>query len=297
MQNQIDDFISYLKLERNYSSHTLDAYTLDLHQLLSFLKEKNIDHLNIDRLKARSFLLFLEEHHASRKSIARKISCFRSFYKFLVKRKYIKKNPWDAVSIPKIQRKLPNFLYTEEMAAMLDCPDEKTPAGLRDRAILEMLYASGMRVSELVQLNLSDIDAGDGEILVHGKGSKERVVLIGSHAISALKDYMRLGRSKLTGKKAQNRAMFLNRFGTRLTQRSIEREIQNYAKKAGIDKKVTPHTLRHSFATHLLENGADLRTVQELLGHASLSTTQIYTHITKERLKTIYNKAHPRAMG
>ena len=297
MQNSITSFISYLRDERKYSPHTLSGYLLDLKEYSKFLKDNSLDHLAISRNLARTFLVKLEENKSSRKSIARKISCLRSFYRYLVKEKKTLKNVWKAVSIPKIEKKLPSFLYEEEIGALLGAVDIKTPQGMRDKAILEMLYASGMRVSELTKLNLSDIDAESGEILVMGKGSKERVVLIGSYAKAALHDYLRSARPKLHGKKEKTRALFIGRLGGRLTDRSIERIMIKYSGAAGITKIVTPHSLRHSFATHLLERGADLRSVQELLGHSSLSTTQVYTHITKERLRTVYNKAHPRARG
>lgn len=296
LKSHIKAFGGYLKDERNFSEHTLSGYLLDLNRLALFFEKKGLSDLGIfSRQDARAFLLEIEETGLSRRSISRKISCYRSFYGFLIKKKIVRTNPWSAVSLPKLSKKLPSFLYPEEIELLLETPDTRSPAGLRDKTILEVLYASGMRVSELVKLNLSDVDKDDGEILVSGKGSKERIVLIGSLAIAALKDYVKYGRNKL-GVKAGGKALFINRSGGRLTSRSIERMIQKYITKSGINKKITPHSLRHSFATHMLERGADLRTVQELLGHASLSTTQIYTHITKDRLKTVYEKAHPRAV-
>ncbi|MFA5104227.1 MAG: tyrosine recombinase XerC [Candidatus Margulisiibacteriota bacterium] len=296
LKSHIKAFCEYLRNERNYSEHTISGYLIDLNRLALFFEEKGLSGPGIfSRYDARAFLLELEQGGLSRKSIARKISCFRSFYSYLLKKKLVKNNPWTAISLPKLAKKLPGFLYPEEIELLLESQDKKSPAGLRDNAILEMLYASGMRVSELVKLNISDVDKEDGEILVSGKGSKERIVLIGSQAITSLKDYIRYGRPRLSAK-AGNRAIFISRSGGRLSSRSIERMIQKYLKKCGINKKITPHSLRHSFATHMLERGADLRTVQELLGHASLSTTQIYTHITKERLKTVYEKSHPRAV-
>jgi len=295
IKDKISSFLEYLENERNFSQHTYGSYALDLKQLDSFLDERKMpDISSFTRTDARAFLVKLEEGGLSRKSIARKISCYRSFYSYLIKSKLIKTNHWSGISLPKVIKKLPNFLYPEEIDLLLGTPNLKSPSGLRDKAVLEVLYASGMRVSELVKLNISDVDKDDGEILVSGKGSKERIVLIGSPAMTALKDYLKYGRPKLV-KSTSNRAIFLGRFGTRITSRSVERIIQKHIKKAGIDKKITPHSLRHSFATHMLERGADLRTVQELLGHASLSTTQIYTHVTKERLKTVYDGAHPRA--
>jgi integrase/recombinase XerC len=296
LKSQIKAFGDYLRNERNFSEHTFSGYLIDLNRLALFFEAKGLSDPRVfGKHDARAFLLELEEGGLSRKSIARKISCFRSFYSYLLKKKLVKNNPWTAISLPKLAKKLPCFLYPEEIELLLESQDKRSPAGLRDNAILEVLYASGMRVSELTKLNISDVDKDDGEILVSGKGSKERIVLIGSSAITSLKDYIRYGRPKLS-MKAGGRAIFISRFGGRLTSRSIERMMQKYLKKCGINKKISPHSLRHSFATHMLERGADLRTVQELLGHASLSTTQIYTHITKERLKTVYEKAHPRAV-
>ena len=298
MLEHVKSFSEYVEQERNLSNNTAKSYFLDLKQLVGFLKKRDItDFSEVDRGIARSFIMFLEEGKASRKSIARKISCARTFYKYLTRQKVIDKNPWKALSIPKIGKRLPTFLYPEEIDLLLEQPITKTPMGMRDKAILEILYASGIRVSELTGLNITDVDKSDGEILVFGKGSKERIVKMGSAAISAVSDFIKYARPKLVkegGRK--NNALFIGRLGERLTPRSIERTIKKYGKAAGIDKKITPHSLRHSFATHLLERGADLRSVQELLGHSSLSTTQIYTHVTKERLKTVYNKAHPRAI-
>ena len=297
MLKQIGSFIEYLNCERNMSPHTAKSYLIDLEQLLSFMQENGTGSFkSIDRTAARALLMKMEEKGLSKRSVARKISCYRSFFKYLARQKQVQSNPWEAVSTPKISKKLPSFLYSEEVEALLEQPDIREPGGIRDRAILEMLYASGMRVSELTKLNLGDVDKEDGEILVTGKGSKERVVLAGSHAISSLKEYLKYSRPKMQRGSASGRALFIGRFGERLTPRTIERMVQKYIKKASIDKKITPHSLRHSFATHLLERGADLRSVQELLGHSSLSTTQIYTHVTKEHLKSVYNKAHPRAL-
>ncbi|MCX5749821.1 MAG: tyrosine recombinase XerC [Candidatus Saganbacteria bacterium] len=296
MLKKIGLFIDHIKRERNFSRHTADNYSLDLGQFASFIKGQNLDGFDqFNKFLARTFIMAMENNGLSRKSVARKISCYRSFYKFLMREGYAHSNPWKIVSIPKIQKNLPHFLYIEEMERLLEQPDRKTPAGIRDLAMIEILYASGIRVSELTGLNMNDINRSDGETTVFGKGSKERIVLVGSSALTALGDYLKYARNKLANGTVKNRALFIGRSGSRLTPRSVERMIKKYAKKAGIDKKVTPHSLRHSFATHLLERGADLRSVQELLGHRSLSTTQIYTHVTKERLKSVYDKTHPRA--
>lgn len=285
----IDKFIVYLKNERNYSIHTISNYQRDLRMLLDFLKSKEID-----RQTARAFLLFLENKHYSRRSIARQISSCRSFLRFLAREKIIAKNPFETILTPKLPRRLPNFLYEEEITRLLGSPDLKTDIGKRDKAILELIYGSGMRVAEAVKINLNDISFEEGEIRVLGKGAKERITLFGSQAQKALTDYLENSRNKLL-EGHTSKALFINDRGGRLTTRSIERMLKFSAKKAGILKKVTPHTLRHSFATHLLNGGADLRMVQELLGHVSLSTTQVYTHITKEQLKKVYDQSHPRA--
>lgn len=280
----INQFIKYLKTERNYSPHTLSNYKRDLKSLAELIDVKKVN-----RASAREYLLALEKKKFSRRSIARKLSSARSFFRFLSREKIIKQNPFENLLTPKLPKKLPNFLYPEEIKALFAAPELKKPKGLRDKAILELIYGTGVRVAEIIRTNLNDVDFDEGEIKVLGKGSKERIVLFGSHAKKALLNYIREGR------KSKVPALFVNHRGGRLTARSVERIIVYYAKKAGIAKKVTPHTLRHSFATHLLSGGADLRMVQELLGHVSLSTTQVYTHITKERLKEVYDSAHPRS--
>jgi tyrosine recombinase XerC len=285
----INKFIDFLKTERNYSTHTISNYARDLRFLTDLLKGKKTD-----RSSAREYILALEKKRYSRRTIARKLSSARSFFRFLVREKLAEQNPFENLLSPKLPRKLPNFLYPEELKSLLEAPNLKSSQGMRDRALLEVVYGTGLRVTEVIRMNLNDIDFDEGEIKVLGKGSKERIVLFGSHARNALHKYIKEGRPGLiSGKKAPS--LFINRRGGRLTPRSVERMIASYAKKAGLNKKVTPHTLRHSFATHLLSGGADLRMVQELLGHVSLSTTQVYTHITKERLKEVYDSAHPRA--
>jgi integrase/recombinase XerC len=297
MKKPVKQFLDTLSGQRNYSSHTISNYKRDLDQFLDYLEKRKIDDLGmVSQGIARQFLIYLEDKKYSRRSLARKIASCRSFYKYLIAEEQSKQNPWKLLSTPKLPRRLPNFLYLEEVAKLINIiPDSL--GGIRDRAILEVLYGGGLRVSELVKLNINDIEESEGEIRVMGKGSKERIVLIGSHAKNALAEYFSKVRPEFLkrNKKPNKNILFLSRLGTRLTSRSVERMIMKYAKKAGINKKVTPHTLRHSFATHLLSGGADLRIVQELLGHASLSTTQVYTHITKERLKKIYLENHPRA--
>lgn len=293
-QDVANNFIAALKDERNFSEHTLKNYSLDLGQLDEFSKKIGVPVYSFERKEARKFLYHLENLKYSRRSLARKISACRSFYRYLMREGRVKENPFEVISTPKLEKRLPNFLYSEEIEKLLNAPETSKPQGLRDKALLELLYGSGIRVTEAVRLNLSDLDLERNEVMVFGKGAKERIVILGSFAIKAIRDYLKQGRRELIKDKG-NRALFLGRGGKRLTTRTVERAIQKLSKKAGILKPVTPHTLRHSFATHLLSRGADLRTVQELLGHVSLSTTQVYTHITKEKLRSVYNLAHPRA--
>ncbi|MFA6431632.1 MAG: tyrosine recombinase XerC [Candidatus Margulisiibacteriota bacterium] len=289
MPDHINCFVGYLKNERNYSPHTISNYLRDLKFLDKFILGKELN-----RLTAREYLLELEKNKFAKRSIARKLSAARSFFRYLLREKKVKANPFENILTPKLPKKLPNFLYKDEVSSIFNKINTDDPQGLRDLAIIEIIYGTGIRVVEASGLNLNDVDYDEGEIRVMGKGSKERIVLFGSHAKSALVEYLKEARGKLLSNKRSS-ALFIGRKGNRLSSRHIERRIKYYAKAAGIAKKVTPHTLRHSFATHLLSGGADLRTVQELLGHVSLSTTQVYTHITKERLKEVYDKAHPHA--
>jgi integrase/recombinase XerC len=291
MKPLVEPFRSYLKSELNLSPHTVLAYIRDVNQFLSFVKSKGSLFENpqrIDPAFARSYLRWLELKDFSKKSVARKISSCRAFFRYIFREGKIKLNPFEHILSPKLGKRLPSFLYPEEVIKLLNAVNLKLRNGARDLAILELIYASGMRVGEVAKLRADNIDLESGEVLVQGKGDRERIVLIGSHAISSIKKY-------LEARPADDKTLFLGRTGSRLTSRSIERMIRKYALKAGLAKRVTPHTLRHSFATHLLNGGADLKIVQELLGHSSLSTTQIYTHLTKEKLKSIYDKAHPRA--
>lgn len=246
----------------------------------------------------RKYIVYLKKGDYSVRSVCRKISTIRSFFKFISREGIIKINPTINLTTPKIEKKLPYFLYLQEINKLIEAPPGNTIFGIRDRAILELLYGTGMRVGELVNLNIQDIDLDEKTVRVFGKGSKERILPLGNPSIKAIQEYI-AGRNRFIKKIAINRkemnAFLLNRFGGRLSARSIRRIIIKYMKIAGLNKKISPHVLRHSFATHLLGGGADLRSVQELLGHESLSTTQIYTHITKERLKITYNKSHPRS--
>ncbi|MFA5339372.1 MAG: tyrosine recombinase XerC [Candidatus Omnitrophota bacterium] len=295
----VEKFIRYLEIERNASKHTLINYSVDLKSLNEFLKEEPIE--KVDYISLRRYLAHVKEQNLSKVSIARKIASIRSFFKFLFREGIIKNNPASSLSTPKRDKHLPKFLDEKEIVLLLESPDREGEVGLRDRAILETLYSTGIRVSELVGLNMDYIDQIGGIIKVFGKGKKERIVPIGERALQAIRDYLKARRpvaketKSRTSMEVRDKALFFNKNGGRLTDRSIRRIINKYITKASIQQKISPHTLRHSFATHMLDHGADLRSVQELLGHANLSTTQIYTHITTERLKSAYTKAHPRA--
>lgn len=290
MQRYIDKFMNYLKVEKNASAHTITNYTVDLDVFKDFLGDKEIE--TVDHLSLRRFLAELRAKNYAKRTVARKLASLRSFFRFLFREGHIKKNPITAVLTPKLDKKLPLFLDTARIDRLLSTPTDKNMAGLRDRALLETLYSTGIRVSELVGLDLGDIDFISGVIKVLGKGSKERIVPIGEPALGVIRKYI----DKRAGYKAEDRdAVFLNKSGGRLTDRSVRRVLDKHIKTCGIIEKISPHSLRHSFATHLLDRGADLRSVQELLGHMNLSTTQIYTHVTMERLKSVYDKAHPRA--
>ncbi|MHC4394857.1 MAG: tyrosine recombinase XerC [Planctomycetota bacterium] len=324
----IQDFLNYLNFEKRFSNHTAKCYGADLWQFGRFLIDRSdtthVDEhdahalarqqegtatalatkttVNIDQTllvadvnAVRAYMAFLNEKQYSKATVARKLATLRSFYKFLVKRNRITSNPVTVVRTPKQDKKLPRFLEYDQVKRLLETPPLNSWLGARDRAILETLYSTGIRVSELVALNMDDIDFL-GEVLhIRGKGKKERVTPIGSSALQVIQHYM-----EFRNKRAQNnsnfdtKVLFVNKHGRRLSTRSVRRKMDKYLKMAGLDPAISPHTLRHSFATHMLNNGADLRSVQELLGHQSLSTTQVYTHLTTKRLKDVYENAHPR---
>jgi integrase/recombinase XerC len=296
-ETPVTAFIDFLKYNKNYSAHTLENYQRDILQFLTFSNPDQplqaIPTITVQLI--RSYLADLYAHDYTKRSAARKIAANKTFWKYLTREKIITENPWLRISSPKLEKTIPSFLTQEEITRLFETIG-KNPNQLlrtRDQAIFEVLYATGMRVSELVKLNLRDLHLEQSEILVFGKGAKERIVLIGLTAQKALQAYLQATRPQLLVS-PKNPAVFLNKRGGRITQRSVERNLVEYVTAAGITKSVTPHTIRHSFATHLLEGGADLRVVQELLGHSSLSTTQVYTHITKDRIKKIFTEYHPR---
>lgn len=290
-EHYIDLFLKYMKSERGATVNTLKAYEKDLRQFLKFLRDEDLEIYSATKDSVRDFIMVLTENRYNKNSVVRKLSTLRRFYMFMVKRGFISENPMVSLFSPKQEKVLPNFLTQSEMEKLIENIPLDDPLGIRDRAIVEFLYSTGIRIGELVRLDISDVrDAR--QILIKGKGNKERIVFLGEYAIKSLKKYLEEVRPKLV-RDDREKALFLSRFGTRLTSRSIERMMEKYGIQMG--KDISPHTIRHSFATHLLENGADLRAVQELLGHSDLSTTQKYTHITLERLKEIYKKTHPRA--
>lgn len=290
MQRYIERFKNYLVVEKNYSVHTVKSYETDIREFSSFLPGKDIN--EIDYLSVRKFLAFLRERTVSKRTIARKMSSLRTFFRFMQRDGYVKNNPVASVSTPKIDKKLPVFLDEGIVNKLLAIPSGKTFQDTRDRAILETLYSTGIRVGELVGIGLDDMDFIGGVIKVLGKGRRQRLAPVGEKAINAIREYMEYRELKECRDK---KALFLNKSGKRISDRSVRRIIDKHIRALSIREHISPHTLRHSFATHLLNRGADLRSVQELLGHKNLSTTQIYTHVTTERLKTVYDKAHPRA--
>ncbi len=299
----VKKFMAKLKYERNFSTETLRAYHTDLTQFDSFLKDEKCKNLKrVNHLLLRKYLAILRSRNYSKTTIVRKLASLRSFFKFLNLEGILEHNPCEILRTPKQGKKLPHFLNENDVKTLLNTPNTKPllnipggthKFGLRDKAILETLYSTGIRVSELVGLNEDDVDFYGTMVKVQGKGKKERLVPIGSYAIKAINEYINSKKKKKgLGK---NTPLFLNKYGDRLSSRSVARSLDKYLKLTGINLLTSPHTFRHSFATHLLDRGADLRAVQELLGHSNLSTTQIYTHVTTERLKQVYDKTHPRA--
>jgi integrase/recombinase XerC len=304
MKELIEKFRDYLRVERNASVHTIRNYGADLEQFLEFLEAKNLARgesgevaaEKIDPLAIRAFLSSLYRDH-KKSSLGRKLAALRSFLKYLVQEGQIGRNPAEIVATPRQEKPLPKFLPVDEAFALMEAPDPSLTWGARDKAILETLYSTGMRVSELVGLNEGDIDRSLGIVRVLGKGGKERIVPIGEKALGALGGYLEKRDRAIgpNGEKGRKTPVFVNTRGGRLTARSVARILEKHLVRGGIWRKASPHALRHSFATHLLDAGADLRAIQELLGHASLSTTQRYTHVSVDKLMEVYDRAHPRA--
>ncbi|HHU85667.1 MAG: tyrosine recombinase XerC [Pelotomaculaceae bacterium] len=322
MYTHIDNYLIYLKVEKNASPKTIESYQKDFFRGLDFFAAflHKEDHAvlpsEIDHRVFRHYLAFLNEQGLARTTIARHLAAWRSLYRYLQREGIIGDNPLKRVASPKLGRKLPQFLFENEAQALVESPDLSQPLGLRDRALLETLYAGGLRISELVSLDTGNLDLAAGYVRITGKRSKERMVPLGSKAVEALSKYLREARPGLLANRSINKgqqapqtgesptiplpvklnsAVFLNRWGNRLSSRGVRKIINKYVEKISLEKNISPHTLRHSFATHLLNAGADLRLVQELLGHTRLTSTQLYTHVTSERLKQVYIKSHPRA--
>ena len=301
MEDAIGRFLNYLTVEKGFSENTVVAYRNDLHQLASFIGEEAAKRgyippwAGFGRQEMLSYLLNLKERNYAPTTVARKVAASKSFFSFMVAEGNIKDNPAQNVGSPKVGKSLPKPISVSQAMLLLEQPAKSsTPEAKRDRAMLELLYASGMRVSELVSLNSSDVDTRDGFVRCFGKGHKERLIPIAPRAASAVAEYVKEARPRLVHNEAE-RALFVNRLGSRLTRQGFWQILKGYAKSADLGVQITPHTLRHSFATHMLSGGADLRSVQELLGHANISTTQVYTHLTTEHIRRTYEKSHPRA--
>ncbi len=295
MSDWIADFINYLSVERGLALNTLESYGRDLRQYAQYLGAQDYPSLDaVSRETIVGYLLHLQEEGKATATIARRLAALKAFYQYLVRERLMSEDPTSNLESPKLERRLPRVLSVGEVERVLRQPDPHYPAGLRDRAMLELLYATGIRVSELVSLNLGDVNLEQGYLRCIGKGQKERLVPIGSFAMESLRQYLSQARGRLV-RDVREQSLFVNHHGRRLTRQGFWKIVKRYSQEAEIDRSITPHTLRHSFATHLLENGADLRSVQEMLGHADISTTQIYTHLTRARLKEVYTRSHPRA--
>lgn len=298
MHDLIERYLRYLQAERNASAYTIKSYREDLAVWLQYLRDYFGDEPRIEQLTAnelRGYVAALHDAGYAGSSVARKLASMRSFFKFAQREGAIEGNPAKPLRNPRRERKLPHFLTTREIAKLLLAPDLSQPLGLRDRAIFETTYSAGLRVSELVGLNDEDLDLTEGVIRIRGKGKRERLGPLGRYAVEALEQWLAVRRLAHPAASAAKRPVFTNKFGRRLTTRSVARTLEKYLLQTGLDTKTSPHTLRHSFATHLLDGGADIRSVQELLGHKSLVTTQIYTHVSTASLKEAYERAHPRA--
>ncbi len=298
MLTAIDGFLRYLKIERNASELTLKSYSEDFNSLLDYLHDR-VGSVpvpgQVDTAMLRGYVSYLHECDYAKTTMARRLACLRSFFRYCQREQLVSTNPAKALRTPRTGRKLPHFLTTEQIIKLLEAPPANETDGLRDRAMLETMYSAGLRVAELVSLDLDSWDRDTNILRVLGKGRKERIAPVGRHASKALDRWLEVREPSSDAPEDDKDALFLNRFGERLTTRSIGRMLEKYLKLTGLDRQTTPHTLRHTFATHLLDGGADLRSVQEMLGHKSLTTTQIYTHVSTRRLKDTYEKAHPHA--
>lgn len=292
----LEDYLHFLKIERQLSQNTIFSYKRDLNNYIDAMEKNGLQTISqIDRSAILNHLHHMKEEGKSSRTIARHISSIRSFHQFMLREKVSTEDPTVHLEMPKLEQKLPEVLSVSEVDKLISIPEEGKPQGKRDIALLELLYGTGMRVSELIGLNMDDVHISMGFVRVFGKGGKERIIPLGGGAVKACSAYIRDARPTFVANKTGSDAFFVNMRGSRLTRQGCWKILKGYAVKAGIHKELTPHILRHSFATHLIENGADIRAVQEMLGHADISTTQIYTHVSKSRLKDVYVKFHPRA--
>jgi tyrosine recombinase XerC len=291
---ELESFIAHLKHERNASPHTIASYKRDLLQLAQYLEERGVGIKGVDNISLRGFLTVLYERGEKKSTVGRKLAAIRSFFQYCVRKGWMEDNPAKVVSTPKQDKPVPSFLSEEEMEEFLDLPRTNKPLDLRDVALLELLYATGIRVSELVGINLEDLKFTERLVRIRGKGKKERLVPFGSKAEESLRAYLRV-RSKINKGQIEEKPLFLNYRGKKLSSRSVERTVDKYILRSALSRKISPHSLRHSFASHLLSRGADLRVIQELLGHESLATTQKYTHLDIKHLLEVYRKSHPRS--
>ena len=294
MEQLLDQFLHYLIVEKGLSKNTIEAYSHGLSRFLNHLREKGVQEIReAGKFHIRGFLLVLRKKNLNTKSIVRNLVAIRTFFRFLIQEGVLESNPVEELESPKVAKTLPEILTLKEIEQILEQPDLQTPLGTRDRAMLEMVYATGMRVSELTQLPIHQVNLEGGYVLLYGKGSKERIVPLGSEAMKWVTVYLKTARGILA-KGKENPSLFINRSGKGMSRQGFWKNLKDYARRAGLRKRITPHLLRHSFASHLLERGADLRSVQMMLGHADISTTQIYTHVTGERLKKVHKQYHPR---
>ncbi|MDH7484870.1 MAG: site-specific tyrosine recombinase XerD [Anaerolineae bacterium] len=297
---QVQRFLDFLLVEKGYSNNTIAAYRNDLSQLTRYLAQERgmespLDWKKVSRDTIIAYILYLKEREYASSTVARKIAAVKSFFHHLLQSGVLADDPTVTLDSPRVKKRLPRAAATEDIERLLAAARGESPKALRDTALLELLYATGMRVTELVSLNLTDVDLETGTIRCYGKGAKERELPIHARSVEALKRYLEKGRARLLHDRQDEQALFLNPRGQRLTRQGLWLIVKQYVQEANLDMNVTPHTLRHSFATHMLDRGADLRNVQDLLGHASLSTTQVYTHVSNQRLREVYDEAHPRA--
>ncbi len=300
MQEQVNQFLEYLEVEQGYSQNTVSAYRNDLGQFLSYLQQLDLARRprgwgNVTRDHIVSYMLEMKEREYASSTVARKVAAVKSFFNFQVDQGYLLRNPADELDSPKVEKHLPSAIPPEDVDRLLAAPVGETPTAYRDRALLESLYATGLRVSELVALDVADVNVDSGTVRCVGKGNKERVLPVYDRALEVINDYITIGRPILVKNHPDEEALFLNRRGNRLTRQGLWLIIKRYVDDMDIDVPVTPHTLRHSFATHMLRGGAGLREVQQMLGHANISTTQVYTQVSNDHLREVYDESHPRA--